>query len=70
MYKKTQYKTLKRRKLPNLQLSKLKSGIKKGTEGALKISSNVAGDSSDANNFLHKLLLTNTLSHYWLSFVS
>ena len=50
--------------MPNLQLSKLISGIKNGTEGALKISSNVAGDSSDANNFLHKLLLTNTLSHY------
>ena len=41
------------------QLNKLKSGIKNGTEGTLKISSNVVGDSNDENNFLHKLLSTN-----------
>ena len=42
------------------QLNKLKSGIKNGTEVTLKISPNVVGDSNDENNFLHKLLLTNT----------
>ena len=31
-----------------------------GTEGTLKIASILGGDSSDANNFPHKLLLTNT----------
>ena len=38
----------------------MKLGIKNGTEITLKISSNVVGDSNDENNFLHKLLLTNT----------
>ena len=47
-------------KLSNSQLDKLKSGIKNNTEATLKNSSNVTGDSSDENNFLHKLLLTNT----------
>ena len=42
------------------QLNKFKFGIKNGTEVTLKISSNVVGDSNDENNFLHKLLLTNT----------
>ena len=55
----TQYNTLNE-KLSNSQLNKLKSGIKNGTEVTLKISSNVAGDSNDENNFPHKLLLTNT----------
>ena len=55
----TQYNTLNV-KLSNSQLNKLKSGIKNGTEVALEISSNVVGDSNDENNFLHKLLLTNT----------
>ena len=55
----TQYNT-SNVKLSNLQLNKLKSGIKNGTELTLKISSNVPGDSNDKNNFLHKLLLTNT----------
>ena len=44
----------------NSQLNKLKSGIKIETEVTLKFSSNVVGDSNDENNFLHKLLLTNT----------
>ena len=44
----------------NSQLNKLKSGIKNGTEVTLKLSSNVAGDSNDEDNCLHKLLLTNT----------
>ena len=55
----TQYNTLNV-KLSNSQFNKLKSGIKNGTEVTLKISSNVAGDSNDGNNFPHKLLLTNT----------
>ena len=55
----TQYNTLNV-KLSNLQLNKLKSGIKNNTEVTLKISSNVVGDSDDENSFPHKLLLTNT----------
>ena len=55
----TQHNTLTV-KLSNSQLNKLKSGIKKGTEVTLKISSNVVGGSSDKNNFPNKLLLTNT----------
>ena len=55
----TQYNTLNI-KLSNSQFSKLKSGIKNGTEVTLKISSNVVGDSNDENNFPHKLLLANT----------
>ena len=47
-------------KLPNSHLNKLKSGIKNGTEVTLKNLSNVADVSDDENNFLHKLLLTNT----------
>ena len=54
-----QYNTLNV-KLCNSQLNKLKSGIKNDTEVTLKISSNVVGNSNDENNFLHKLLLTNT----------
>ena len=46
--------------MSNSQLNKLKSGIKNGTELTLKISSNIADDSNNENNFLHKLLLTNT----------
>ena len=51
----TQYNALNV-KLSNSELNKLKSGIKDGTE----VISNVAGDSNDENNFLHKFLLTNT----------
>ena len=47
-------------KLSNAQLNKLKSGIKDGTKVTLKPSPNVLRDSNDENNFLHKLLLTNT----------
>ena len=38
----------------------MKSQIKNGTGVILKLSSNVVCDSSDENNFLRKLLLTNT----------
>ena len=55
----TQYNTLNV-KLSNSQLTKLKSGIKTGTEVTLKISSNVIGDSNDENNFPQKLSLTFT----------
>ena len=55
----TQYDSLNVKSC-NLQLNKLKLGIKNGTEVTLKISSNVVGESNDENNFPHKLLLTNT----------
>ena len=55
----TQHNTLNL-KLSNLQVHKLKLGIKDGTEVTLKVSSNVVGDSNDGNSFPHKLLLTNT----------
>ena len=54
-----QYNTLNV-KLSNLQLDKLKSVIKRGTEVTLKLSSNIIGDFNDENNFRHKLSLTNT----------
>ena len=50
----TQYNTLNI-KLSNSQLNKLKSGIK----AILKISSNAVDDSTDEDDFPHKLLLTN-----------
>ena len=46
-------------KLSNSQLNKLKSAIKNGTNVALKVSSNMVGNSNDETNFPHKLLLTN-----------
>ena len=55
----TQYNTLNVQ-LSNLQLNQLKSGIKNGTQVTLKLSSNVVGDSNAKDNFLKKLLLTNT----------
>ena len=55
----SQYNTLKV-KVSNLQRNKFKSGIENGIEEILKISSNIVDDSSDENNFPHKLLLTNT----------
>ena len=55
----SQYNTLNV-KLSNSHSNKLKIGIKNGTEVTLKFSSDVVGDSNDENNFLHKLLLTNT----------
>ena len=55
----TQYNTLNV-KLSNSQLSKLKSGIKNGTEVTLNLSSNLIGNYNDETNFLHELLLTDT----------
>ena len=55
----TQYNTLNL-KLSNLQLNKLKYGIKNVIEVTLKLSSNVVGESNDENNFPYKLLSTNT----------
>ena len=46
--------------MPNSELNKLKSGTKIGTKITLKPSSNVGGDCNNDNNFLHKLVLTNT----------
>ena len=46
--------------LCNLQLNKLKSGIKNGTEVTLKLLSNLIRNSNYEINFLHKLLLTDT----------
>ena len=55
--------------LSNSQLNKLKSGIKNGTEVNLNLSSNVIGHSNGRDNFLHKLLLTDTkvwsLHKFW-----
>ena len=53
----TQYNSLNAN-LSNLQLNKLKSGMKNGTEITSKLSSNVVGDAYDENNFSHKSLLT------------
>ena len=45
--------------MSNLQLSKLKSGIKNGTEVTLNLSSNAVGESNDETNFPLKVWLTN-----------
>ena len=45
-------------KLSNSQLSKLRFGIKKGTEVTLNLSSNLIGNSNGETSFSHKLLLT------------
>ena len=64
----TQYNTLNI-KLCDSQLNKLKFGIKNNLEVTLKISQNVIGDSNEENNFLHKLLFTNTqVSKLWKDF--
>ena len=51
----TEYSTLSLW-LSNLQLNKLKSQIKSGTEVILNISSNLIGNSNDKINFPHTLL--------------
>ena len=55
----TQYNTLNV-KLSHLQLNKLKSGIKNGTQVSSNLLSNVIGNFNDKTNFPHRLLLTNT----------
>ena len=55
----TQYNTLNVT-LSNSQLSKLKSAIRNGTGVTLNLSSNIIVHFNDKNDFLHKLLLTNT----------
>ena len=55
----TQYNSLNV-KLSNSQLSKLKSAIKNENDVALRLSSNMVGNSNDNTNFPHELLLTNT----------
>ena len=47
-------------KLSSLQLNKLKSEIKNGTEVTLNLSSKVIGNCNDETKFPHNLLLTNT----------
>ena len=54
----TQYNRLNV-KLSNSQLNKLKSPIKNETGVAIRLSSNIVGNSDDETNFPHKLLLTN-----------
>ena len=46
--------------MSNLQINKLKSGIKDGSEITSNLLSNVIGGSNDGTNFPHKLLLINT----------
>ena len=55
----TQYNTLNVT-LSNSQLNKLKFTIRNGTGGTLNLLSNIIVHFNDKNNFLHKLLLTNT----------
>ena len=54
----TQYNSLNVR-LSNSQLNKLKSAIKNKTDGVLRLSSNMIGNTDDNTNFLHDLFLTN-----------
>ena len=54
----TQYNSLNV-KLSNSKLNKLKSSIRNETDGVLRISSSMVGNSNDNTNFPHELLLTN-----------
>ena len=54
----TQYNSSKV-KLSNSQLNKFNSPVKKETDAALRLSSNMIGNPDDETNFPHKLLLTN-----------
>ena len=56
-------------KLSNLQLNKLKSGIKNGTEVTLKVSSDVVSDFNDEINFPHKLLTDTQILRLGKTFV-
>ena len=55
----TQYNSLNV-KLSNPQLNKLKSAMKNKTEIALRLSSNMIGNSDDKTSFSHESLLTNS----------
>ena len=55
----TQYNMLNV-KVSNLQINKLKSGIKNGTQITLNFSSSLTGNSNDETNFPRKILLTHT----------
>ena len=57
----TQHNTLSL-KLSNSKFKKLTLGIKNDNEVTLEISSNIVDDSSDEDNFLHKLSLSNAQS--------
>ena len=54
--------------MSNLQLDKLKLGIKNDTQVILNLSSNVISDSNDETNFPYKLLLTDTAKRLHKSF--
>ena len=56
-------------KLSNLQLNKLKSGIKNGTQVTLKVSSDVVSDFNDEINFPHKLLTDTQILRLGKTFV-
>ena len=56
-------------KLSNLQLNKLKSGIKNGTDVTLKYSSDVVSDFNDEINFPHKLLTDTQILRLGKTFV-
>lgn len=53
-------------KLSSSQLTKLKPGIKNGSEVTLSLSSNLNKNSNDESNYPHRLLLTDTQIS-WLS---
>ena len=55
----THYNTLNV-KLTDLQLNKLKFGIRNGTEVTFNLSSNMIGDYNDEINLSRKILLTDT----------
>ena len=65
----TNYNTLNV-KLSKSQLNKLKSGIKKGIQVTLNLSSNVVGDSNDETNFPHKLLTDTQVSKICKAFAN
>ena len=48
--------------MSNSKFKKLTLGIKNDNEVTLEISSNIVDDSSDEDNFLHKLSLSNAQS--------
>ena len=54
----TQYDILNT-KWSNSQLNKIKPGMRNGNEVNLNFSSSAVGNSNDATNFPHKLLLAN-----------